>query len=203
MSGDGERHGGRDLRKILTGSACLIALFVSACAHTDATISRVEGSEPQRLSFGKPEAVEQAFAEQMKACWFNGPSALLAGYQYDTKPSTLETGTGLTELPQVTITSGSGPKAQAFIVQFYPFNENTLISTRNVSFPTELAARLKRDVETWIFGQQAQCDDAARHGGAIASGPLPQISSSVVQQASAGGWSTSQESGGPAAAGTY
>ncbi len=184
------------MRRILTGGACLIALLVASCAQTDPTISRVEGSEPQRLSFGAPAAVQKAFAEQMKTCWFNGPSALLSGYQYDTTPATLETGTGLTELPQVTITSGSGPKAQAFIVQFYPFNDNTLISTRNVSFPVDLAARLKRDVETWIFGR-AQCDDATQRVGNVASAPLPQVSSSSVQQASAGGWSASQEPGAP------
>jgi hypothetical protein len=46
-----------------------------------------------------------------------------------------------------------------FEVQFHRYNENTLISTRNFSLPAELAARLKRDIETWIFGRNDCADD--------------------------------------------
>lgn len=172
----------------MIGMACIVALTLSACARSDPTLSRVEGSEPQRLSFGPPSDVQKAFTEQMKTCWFDSDAALLRGYQYDTKPAVLETSVGLTELPQVTISSGAGGP-QAFVIQFYPFNENTLISTRNIALPVELAARLKRDVETWIFGQ-GDCQDPA---GRIASPSAPQISSNAVQQASANGWSAGQE----------
>jgi hypothetical protein len=183
------------LRGILAGSACLVALLVASCAKTDPTISRVEGSEPQRLSFGTPDVVQKAFTDQMKSCWFNGPSALLSGYQYDTKPAALETGSGLTELPQVTISSAGGSRVQLFVVQFYPFNDNTLISTRNISFPVDLAARMKRDVETWIFGRGG-CDDAALRGNNAVSA-VPQVSSSSVQHALVGSWSANQEPGPP------
>jgi hypothetical protein len=127
--------------------------------------------------------VQQTFTEQMKSCWFGGPQALLSGYQYDTKPAVMETSQGLTELQQVTISAGEGPQAQAFVIQFYPFNENTLISTRNLSFPVELAARLKRDVETWVFSK-GECQETPPAAG-YASVPAlsPQVSSSTLQHA--------------------
>ena len=175
------------MRKAVIGLLCLAALPLSGCASKDPTIARVEGSEPQRLSFGAPAAVQKTFTDQMKICWFNGPSALLAGYQYDTKPSAVETAQGLVELPQVSISSGQGPQAQVFLVQFNAFNENTLISTRNISFPPELAARLKRDVETWIFGR-GECREAEPPQGYAGVPTLAPQSSSVVQHASARGW---------------
>lgn len=178
----------------MVGVSCVFALLVSACAKNDATVSRLEGSEPQRLSFGAPASVQDIFTKQMKACWFDGPSALLAGYQYDTKPAILETAEGLTELRQVTIQSGREPEAQRFVIQFYPFNNNTLISTRNLSFPVDLAARLKRDVETWVFGGNG-CQMPA---GSIASSDVaPQTSSSSLQQTASGGWATNQEPKSP------
>jgi hypothetical protein len=178
---------GTTLRRAVIGLLCVVGCFLCGCAKKDPTISRVEGSEPQRLSFGPPATVQQTFTEQMKSCWFNGPTALLSGYQYDTKPAVLETSDGLTELQQVTIYSGQGPQAPSFIIQFYPFNDNTLISTRNTSFPAELAARMKRDVETWIFGR-AECQEpeTAKGYGAIPS--LSPQASSIVQHASTSGW---------------
>jgi hypothetical protein len=170
---------------------CAIVVLLAACARNDRpAVAKVEGVEPQRLSFGAPAVVQKSFTDQMQLCWFQGPEAPLNGYRYDTKPAVLETGDGLTELPQVTITSGQGQEAQSFIIQFYPFNDNTLISTRNISFPLELAAKMKRDVETWIFGQ-TRCNDPVRQG---ADAPGAQISSGPVQQAVAGEWSSSQES---------
>ncbi|WP_125461649.1 MULTISPECIES: hypothetical protein [Rhodomicrobium] len=181
------------MRKASIGTACLLVMLAAGCAKKDPVLSRIEGAEPQRLSFGTPEAVQKSFTEQMKVCWFSGASPLLSGYQYDTTPATLETGDGLTPLQQVTISSGQGPQAQIFIVQFYPFNDNTLISTRNQSFPVELAARLKRDVETWIFGR-GECEEPKARGG-YASVPAlsPQTSSAGAVQTSASGWSGSQE----------
>jgi hypothetical protein len=179
------------LRKAIFGMSCLAALFPVACAQKDPTISRLEGAEPQRLSFGTPPEVQRAFADQMKNCWFSGAAAPLSGYQYDTKPAVLETGEGLKELPQIAIRSGSD--APGFLVQFYAFNNKTLISTRNLSFPVELAARLKRDVETGIFGR-ANCESAT--GSAITSGatvPAPQIGSAAVQQEATRQWSAGQE----------
>lgn len=173
--------------KAVIGLLCLAALSLSGCAKKDPVVARVEGTEPQRLSFGAPAVVQKSFTEQMKACWFDGPSALLAGYQYDPRPSNLETADGLVELQQVSISSEPGPRAQIFVIQFHAFNENTLISTRNVSFPPELAAKLKRDVETWIFGR-TDCKDPTPVAGAAGPGFAPQTSSLVQHAATTGGW---------------
>jgi hypothetical protein len=178
---------GTGVGKAVIGLLCLAALSLCGCANKDPAVARVEGAEPQRLSFGAPAAVQQSFTEQMKACWFNGPSALLAGFQYDTKPSNLETADGLVELQQISIFSEPGPRAQTFIIQFNAFNENTLISTRNVSFPPELAAKLKRDVETWIFGR-SDCKDPAIAQGAVGPSITPQTSSLVQHAAATNGW---------------
>jgi hypothetical protein len=175
------------LREAVIGLLCLAALLLCGCAKKDPAVARVEGSEPQRLSFGAPAGVQKSFTDQMKACWFNGPSALLTGYQYDTKPSVIETADGLVELQQVSISSGQGQQAQIFVIQFHAFNENTLISTRNLSFPAELAVKLKRDVETWIFGRGECKEVAPAEGYAGVPNLTPQTSSSVVQHASTGG----------------
>jgi hypothetical protein len=175
------------LRKAVIGLLCLAVLLVCGCAKKDPTVARVEGSEPQRLSFGAPAAVQKSFIDQMTACWFNGPSALLNGYRYDTKPAFVETGGGLTELQQISIYSGQGQQAQIFLIQFHAFNENTLISTRNLSFPADLAAKLKRDVETWIFGR-GECKETAPPAGYADVPTLAPQSSSVLQHASTGSW---------------
>ena len=189
----GENHGyrGTGLRKAVIGLLCFAALLECGCAKKDPAVARVEGSEPQRLAFGAPAAVQKSFADQMKACWFNGPSALLTGYQYDTRPSVLETGEGLVELQQISISSGQGQQAQVFVVQFHAFNENTLISTRNLSLPAELATRLKHDVETWIFGN-GECKEPAPPAGYAGVPSLAPQSSSILEHASTGGWSPKQ-----------
>jgi hypothetical protein len=177
------------LRKAGLCAACIFALLAASCAKNDSVVSRLEGAEPQRLSFGTPAAVQKSFIDQMQACWFNGSSALLSGFHFDTKAAVLETSGGLTELPQITISSDSGSAGQSFVIQFYPFNDNTLISTRNVSFPVELAGKLKRDVETWIFGRNG-CDEPAPAAGASA----PRTSSAAVQQTAGGSWAVKPES---------
>jgi hypothetical protein len=182
--------GDQALHKAIIGMACLIALLVSACSGRDPVVSRLEGAEPQRLSFGAPSEVQQAFTSQMQACWFSGPSAPLEGYEYDARPVIMDTANGPAELRQIRIKSGR--EEQSFIVQFFPFNNNTLISTRNLSLPIELATRLKRDVETWIFGRSA-CEAAPGSASAVSPGLLPQTSSAGSRQTPPGGWGTSQE----------
>ena len=150
----------------------MVALASVGCARKDPQLSRVEGSEPQRLSFGQPQAVKIAFAEKMQACWFSGTYPLLGGYHYDAKPGLIEVANIQAEVEQITISSGRGESAQAFVVQFSPFNDNTLISTRSASFPPELAARMKRDVETWIFGR-----------GDCGSSPVPGANAPAQQNA--------------------
>ena len=145
--------GGGSLRAYGVGALCIVALFLAGCEKKDPQLARIEGSEPQRLSFGKPQAVKVAFAEKMQACWFSGTYPLLGGYQYDARPGLIEVANVQADVEQITISSGQGENARVFMVQFSPFNDNTLISTRSSSFPPELAARMKRDVETWIFGR--------------------------------------------------
>lgn len=115
-------------------------------------MARIDGSEPQRLAFGEPRAVQAAFAEKMQLCWLSSPAGLLTGHRYDLTPVLIEGNDGPAALEQVTIFSNQtgGP---AFVVQFHPFNDNTLISTRNLAFPPAVAAYMMRDVETWVFGQ--------------------------------------------------
>jgi hypothetical protein len=171
---------------------CFCALLAAGCAKQDSTIAKLEGSEPQRLSFGAPAEVQKAFTAQMQACWFAGDAAPLSGYKYDTRPAVFENGQGLSELPQISISSTG--ERQDFLVQFYPFNNNTLISTRNLSLPLDLAARLKRDVETWIFGRQGCEGPTGSLQAETAAAPGPQTSSSLVQHSTSGGsWAPAQE----------
>lgn len=144
--------GGRELRKLAIGVLCAATVVFGGCASKDASIARVEGAEPQRLAFGKPAVVKTTYAQKMQACWFAGTYPMLGGYQYDDRPGIIPVSDTPTEVEQIIISSGKGENSQVFVVQFSPFNDNTLIATRNVSFPQDLAARMKHDVETWIFG---------------------------------------------------
>ena len=144
--------GGINLRKLAIGMLCAATVVFGGCASKDTSIARVEGAEPQRLAFGKPTVVKTSFAHKMQACWFAGTYPMLGGYQYDDRPGIIPVSDTPTEVEQIIISSGKGESSQVFVVQFSPFNDNTLIATRNVSFPQDLAARMKHDVETWIFG---------------------------------------------------
>ena len=177
------------MRKATACISCFLALLLAACAGQDLVVSRLEGSEPQRLSFGAPASVQDAFTKQMQSCWFEGSPALLSGYQYNTKPGALETAKGLIELRQITIQSGPESDAERFLIQFYPFNNNTLISTRNLSFPVNLAARMKQDVEVWVFGRK----DCNPPGAPSSTALAPQTGSSSTQLVPPGGWATDQE----------
>lgn len=139
------------MRKLAISLVCCVATLLAGCAAKDPTLARVEGTEPQRLSFGQPAAVKAAFAAKMQACWFSGTLPLLGGYQSDSKPGVIEVANVQAEVEQITVSSGKGDGAHAFVVQFTPFNDNTLISTRSTNMPFALASRLKRDVETWIL----------------------------------------------------
>ena len=174
------------MRLALQFAICLFACLAVGCSSKKETVARLEGSEPQRLSFGVPESVQKVFVGQMQSCWFEGSSALLADYQFDTKPAKFQSVNGVTTLPQLTIRDDDD-EAQ-FVIQFFPFNSNTLISTRNISMPLDLASRMKRDIETWIFGRN-DCGNRTGAAGSAADRPAPpRISASQVQQAPANGW---------------
>lgn len=187
---------GEILRGAAIGAICLTALICVGCSKKEPTAARIEGLEPQRLSFGAPEEVQTAFTEKMKACWFSLTSPILRGFQFTAAPVKIETGDGEVEVEQITIASGPGEGAQRFTIQFHPFNENTLITTRNISFPPPLAERLESDVGSWILSQ-SDCEEAGDPYGKPA---LPPQLSSTPQQGgippSAGpqGWDTQLDS---------
>jgi hypothetical protein len=145
--------GGTVLRTLTAALLCLSMLAIAGCSRKDPQLAQLGGSEPQRLSFGAPKTVKAAFIKKMQACWFSGNYPVLGGYQINSSPGLVKVSDGEAEVQQVAIFSGKGENIQVFFVQFSPFNDNTLISTRSQSFPPELAARLRQDVETWIFGR--------------------------------------------------
>lgn len=169
------------MRGLIASVMVFVALCVGGCARKDPAITRIEGSEPQRLSFGAPKTVKDAFVEKMKLCWFNGPNGVLAGYNYDIGPARIETANGVVDLDQIAIFPTSGPPELAFLVQFHAFNDNTLIVTRNQGFPPPLAAYLKRDVEGWILERDgcAAPDASAKDGGFGSAQPAASYSNAA------------------------
>ncbi len=146
--------------------------------------------------------MQEAFAAQMKSCWFDGPSAPLAGYQFDTRPAVYETVEGRSTLHQVTIRTGNDDDDRHFIVQFFPFDNNTLISTRNLSLPLDLAARMKRDIETWIFGRE-DCGRIGQDRPALTSSSGPRFNTGRQTQPPASGWETEAGDGAPGETSVY
>jgi hypothetical protein len=147
---------------------------MAGCAQKNPTIARIEGTEPQRISFGDPKTVQAAFTDKMKGCWFGAQGGLPPGYKYDIKSALLDSGDSQDTVEQVMV-YGNGA---VFVIQFNPFNENTLISTRSQGFPPQLAVRIKQDVETWIFEREGCTtdEDLSIKGTAAAAPPQPQSS---------------------------
>ncbi len=129
---------------------CLLTLFPQACARHDPAVESLRGSEPQRLYFGAPPEVLQSFIQKMKTCWFNGPSATLAGYRFQTGERPAGEGGSAEPYQTVMIYGGNSPM-EAFEVEFHKYNENTLIGTRNISLPPDLMAKLQRDIQLWVL----------------------------------------------------
>lgn len=134
-----------------------LAAGLGACSKKQPAIDNVTGSEPRRLSFGAPPEVQATFLEKIRACWFGNGE--LKGYRYET----MAVDPGPSRDPLVPVIPYQNIKIydektqrEAFEVQFHPYNENTLISTRNFALPAELANKLKRDLETWIL-RSADC----------------------------------------------
>ena len=140
----------------MSGVAMLALACVAGCAKKESVVTRIEGSEPQRLSFGAPKDVEKAVLDKMKLCWMSPPSGVLVGARFEAGPAVLDTGSGPLDIELITVYA-PGRTDQNFNVEFHRFNDNTLISTRNRGFPPQLAAVLKRDVETWILDSPG-CD---------------------------------------------
>ncbi len=161
----------------LSGLILSIALAGGACSKRGSTISQLSGAEAQRISFGDPQTVQNSFSQKMQACWFGGPQPLLSGYSTNLKP--VLTSIGGERFPNTAAAirifpdNGQGYRGdQGFEVEFHPYNENTLISTRNLSMSPELAAKLRRDIETWAFGR-SECGGGAPQPGGFT--PLPPL----------------------------
>ncbi|MGO8954641.1 MAG: hypothetical protein ACLPWS_05400 [Rhodomicrobium sp.] len=127
---------------------CILALFPQACARRDPAVESLIGSEPQRLSFGAPPEVLHSFVEKMKLCWFNGASASLPGYRYETGERGEDASSGGY---QNVLIYGAAGNSEVFEVQFHKYNDNTLIVTRNVSLPPDLLTKVKRDIQLWAL----------------------------------------------------
>jgi hypothetical protein len=163
------------VRGLIFCAACVAALLSAGCAKQSPAIARVEGSEPQRISFGDPKTVHQAFTDKMKRCWFAASGGLLAGYRFDLTPAILDSGDGQGQMEQIIIRDG---QSAVFVIQFNAFNENTLISTRSQGFPPQIATQMKIDVETWIL-ERDDCstqENLALKGGAALAQPAPRKS---------------------------
>jgi hypothetical protein len=160
------------VRELIASVVVVAALCAAGCAQKDPAITRIEGSEPQRISFGTPKTVLNAFVEKMKLCWFNGTGGVLTGHRYEVTPVVIENASGTVTLEQITIYAASGSPESVFQIQFHTFNDNTLIVTRNQNFPPPLAAYLKRDVEGWILERDG-CDapEASAKDGVYAGVP--------------------------------
>jgi hypothetical protein len=132
----------------------VVVLCFVGCAKKDPVVENLNGAEPQRLTSGNPEAVKASFLEKAKACWFGNSKTSLSGYKAEV--GSYELGSQ-TASQTIRIYPDNGA-AQAFEVQFHPYNSNTLISTRNLGMPLEIAAKLKRDIENWMLGA-AGCEN--------------------------------------------
>lgn len=147
------------MRGGILGVAVFAALAMAGCAKKESAVARIEGGEPQRLSFGHPVTVQRAFVQKMKLCWFEPPGGILNGYPYDLTPIVTDDLDGGYQTEQVLILDRQNGRTPAFVIQFHAFNDNTLIATRNLTFPLPVAAQLKRNVETWVL-ERIDCTGA-------------------------------------------
>lgn len=127
-----------------------------------------EASEAQRLVFGTPQAVRTQFASQIGTCWFSGTGPLREGYSF-----TMPDGRDDSEPLLIRIHRTAPERAEVFQVQFYPHNDNTVVATRDVDMPDDLAGELETSVELWLL-DPAQCrfSDQPVAGNEMARSPL-------------------------------
>jgi hypothetical protein len=144
------------MRRALTCGIVLgLALLATGCAKKDRAIERLDGAEPQRISFGDPVSVQSNFSEKMRVCW---SQSVLQGYRFEARSATEGEGPPGPVIRVYPENAPAGQASDAFQIEFHPYNDNTLISTRNLTMPLEVASRMKRDIETWIFGSKG-CGD--------------------------------------------
>ena len=155
------------MRWLVVGVAMLVALVVTGCATKEPSFS-LYGSEPQRVTFGLPKTVRQTVLEKIKQCWLDAPKGVLAGYRYDLASST-ETAGATPAVEQIAI-SKSGAREDPFLaINFHSFHGNTLIATRDGGLPPQLAAQLKRDLESWTLNAPGCSSPSTPRDAALSS----------------------------------
>jgi len=127
------------------------AVFLQGCATNPEKIPVDAASEAQRLVFGAPEAVRTQFASQIGDCWFVGDGPLKGQYSF-TMPAAEDS----SEPSLIRIFRIDPEREEAFQVQFYPHNDNTVVATRNLGLPEGLASELETSVELWLM-EPAKC----------------------------------------------
>ncbi|WP_147361481.1 hypothetical protein [Dichotomicrobium thermohalophilum] len=126
------------------------ALLTQGCATNSERMPVHQASEAQRLVFGAPQAVRTQFASQIGTCWFAGAGPLKGDYTF-TMPAAEAGGPFL-----ISIFRLQPEREEVFQVQFYAHNDNTVVATRNLDLPEELAEDLETSVELWLL-EPSQC----------------------------------------------
>jgi len=122
-------------------------------------------SEAQRLVFGAPKAVRTQFASQIGTCWFASSGPLDADYSFAMPDS----GALSAPLP-IQVFAATPERPEVFQIQFYPHNENTVVATRNIGLPQDVAAELEMAVQMWL-ANPADCRAGAEEQVAAAEPP--------------------------------
>jgi len=139
------------LRALNVSFVMCLALFTQGCATTSERMPVQEASEAQRLVFGTPQAVRTQFASQIGTCWFAEGGPFTDSYSF-TMPDAAEAN----EPSLIRVFRLEPQRAEVFQVQFYPHNDNTVVATRNVDLPDQLAGDLETSVELWLL-EPSQC----------------------------------------------
>ena len=179
LAGNNWATGGNGMRWLVMGVAMFAALVGVGCATKEPSFN-LEGSEPQTVAAGVPKAVRQAVLEKIKQCWLQAPNGVLAGYRYDLAAST-ETAGKTPAVEQIAISANGAGEGPSLAVNFHSFHGNTLITTRDFGLPPQLAAQLKRDIETWTLnapGCNAPRDAASPSAPATLQAARPRRSGS-------------------------
>ncbi|MFP4538615.1 MAG: hypothetical protein ACLFPA_09965 [Dichotomicrobium sp.] len=139
------------MRGFHIGVVFVLALVGQGCGTSSERMPLQEASEAQRLVFGTPQAVRTQFASQIGTCWFSGTGPLRENYSF-TMPDSGDDSEPLL----IRIHRTAPERAEVFQVQFYPHNDNTVVATRDVDMPDDLAGALETSVELWLL-DPAQC----------------------------------------------
>jgi hypothetical protein len=139
------------LRALNVGFMLCAALLVQGCAADPERIPVDDASEAQRLVFGAPKAVRTQFASQIGACWFASAGPLKGDYTF-----TLPSNDSPDEPSLIRVFRVTPQRDEVFQIHFYPHNENTVVATRNLDLPEQIANDLETSVELWLL-EPSQC----------------------------------------------